>query len=366
MQTAFSPAIARAAVAALGILVALPAAHAAAVVGTPAAFSVSTEVMDQEGGTSTTRTNLALGSVNLQRFDSSLGVLTGATVRVTGQRTQAVAISAQGNAFAKSTTGSGSSTARVEAPGTAITFGQISATGSCTAARNCASITEAPATATTASVNVAAAQLGSWAGPGEVNLSLWAPLLTATQLTNSFTGVERTTYGLQWTGAVSVDYSYLLHALPSFDGGRQTEWEIDFGTQLLGAAAGPRAFRLFNGSGDRLSLDLDDIVGDGDTSILQTDLTRFADLGADGSLAFLAFFDTGVEGDYEARYRLSLSNTGSGAQAGIDPVSTLWLTLRGRVEGGATAPMQVPEPGSLPLVVMGAAALLLARGSRRR
>lgn len=349
---------------------AVPATHAAVVVGTPAAFSVSTEVMDQEGGASTSRTNVLLGSVNLQRFDPALGVLAGATIKLSGQRTQSVGITAQGNAVTKSpTTGTGSSTARADAPGVAVTLGQISASGSCSAARNCASSVAAPAVQTTASVDVAAARLGDWIGAGDVSLSLWAPLVTATQLTNGFTGVERTTYGVQWAGAAAVDYTYRLHALPSFDGVAQAHWEIDFGTQLLGASVGPRAFSLFNGAGDRVGLDLDDILGEGDTAILQTDLQRFADLGADGRMGFFAFFDTGLAGDYQARYRLSLSNTGTGALAGTDPVGTLWLTLRGRVEPALAPTLPVPEPGTLPLVLLGSTALLLGRwraGARQR
>jgi len=85
---------------------------------------------------------------------------------------------------------------------------------------------------------------------------------------------------------------------------------IDFGTRLVGGIVGS-AFDLFNLEQTlnfTADLDLDSIIGSGDTGVLGHNLASFAGLDAGTFLSYLASFDTSALGSYSASYTLNLSD----------------------------------------------------------
>jgi hypothetical protein len=209
---------------------------------------------------------------------------------------------------------------------------------------------------------VAAGSLDSYVGGGTVLATLTAPTLTATQGAGTFPGAESTTYSVDWTGKLSATYDYLLHAKGSFDGTSQLTLDLDFGTVFLGDSAS-LGFSIFNASGDRVGLDLDSILGSGDTAKLFTNLSLFSGLGAGSSNTFLASFDTSSLGLFSASYTLGLSDADVGASSSRFKNYSLTLNLKGEVRERQSN--GIPEPGILGLLGIGLLGLAMGRRQRR-
>jgi endonuclease I len=110
---------------------------------------------------------------------------------------------------------------------------------------------------------------------------------------------------------ITVNLDVLDHANASFASGLdQNLLTIDFGTLAVGGVvnSGFDLFNLENTLGFTADLDLDSIIGSGDTGTLGSDLSGFAGLIAGGSSAFSASFDTSVLGSFSATYTLNLSD----------------------------------------------------------
>jgi PEP-CTERM motif len=133
----------------------------------------------------------------------------------------------------------------------------------------------------------------------------------------------------------NIDVTVLDPSNASFVSGLDTNLlTIDFGTLALGGTVNS-AFDLFNIEstlGFTADLDLDSIIGAGDTGTLGNNLATFAGLAANGSNAFMASFDTSVLGTFSATYTLNLSDEDiAGATNQI-----LTLQLLGEVAGALT------------------------------
>jgi hypothetical protein len=285
----------------------------------------------------------------LGQFNASAGVLTGVEVQLNSSRTQTLSGSgskAQGPS--RTASGSGTSTAELTAPGIASTFTpSITQTNAgCTLSQgpsgSCAwGPTTSGATATNGSSNAAGASLDSYVGGGAVNASLTLPSLSTTTTLSSIAGgggSSSTTYSVDWSGTVGATYTYLLHAAPSFDGsGSQNAMTLDFGTVIQGSSVSPLAFSVFNlANPDRVGLDLDSILGSGDSSTLTTNLAPFANLGQGSGNGFNAFLNTATLGSFAAQYILNLSDADVGASSSRSNYQ-LTLNLTGNV-----APVPVP------------------------
>jgi len=311
-------------------------------------FSDSASVTDTEGGAgSTSNDGASLGSTALDQFDATNGVLTAAMINLVSTRSQSVMVSATavGNGGKTVTSnGSGSSTASFTAPGASYTATPaITAGGSCTAKRKtvCSNTTTAASVVTNQNVAVTGS-LDSYVGSGTVAVNRTAPALSASQGTGIFDGVETTQYVLSWGGDLSLTYSYLLHAAPSFDNSTSiAALDLDFGTVTQGSAVSPLDFSLFNlAAGDRAALDLDSfsLTGGSDTGALSSDLAVFSDLAQGGEQAFQAAFNTASPGSFLEVYTLTLSDADIGATSSRSSFN-LTLTLRGEVIVASAVPL---------------------------
>jgi len=110
---------------------------------------------------------------------------------------------------------------------------------------------------------------------------------------------------------ITANLNVLDHANASFVSGLdQNMLTIDFGTLSVGGVVNS-AFDLFNLEqtlGFTADLDLDSILGAGDTGVLSSDLSAFGGLVGGSSSGFLASFDTSVAGVFSATYTLNLSD----------------------------------------------------------
>jgi hypothetical protein len=361
--------------AALGSFAALPA-HAALVTTTPSvAFEfdgTDARVTDEEGGGATTRSNISLGSSSIQQFNSSTGVLMGATLNVSGTQTQTTHATStdgrdNGNNNQRTSEGTGSSVVAVTAAGISNIFSPISQTDSCTGPR----LEACTGTSTSQAVQRSwqgstTSGLASYVGTGDVNVGHTATALTAHQTGNAFTGAESTTSTVTWAGSLSLTYEYLLHAAPSFGDNGLVVLDLDFGTVFQGKSVGPLDFSILNAAGERVGLDLDGAEGSGSLSQLYADLAGFSGtVGAGSGMDFRAYFNTKNLGSFTSRYTLSLSDADVGA-ANSRSTYSMTLNLKGKVVAQEPKVNDVPEPGMLALASVGLFGLVLTRRRARR
>lgn len=332
-------------------------------------FNGSVSVTDNKDPGATTNNGATFAPIAVNKYNGT-DILVGVQLNLTSTRTPGGSGTGGPQGNTRTAIGAGSSTGQFSAPGVTQNFGAVSANGSCTKTGSPSGSCSYTATGSSASANhstTITTGLSDYYGAGTFSATRGAPQLSA-ESTGTFTNTRNFTYTETWSGSLSVAYEYVKHATASFDGGSTlAAMTINFGDVLQGAAA-QQAFSIFNllnAAGATAGLDLDSIVGAGDTAALTTDLALFSDLAAGDQADFLASFDTSTVGSYSATYTLNLSDQdiGIGGQT-----STLTLTLTGNV----IAPPQqqivqsptadVPEPTALLLLGTG----LIGMGLLRR
>jgi hypothetical protein len=312
---------------------------------TASGVSVASATSNNNGATAA---NVALG-----QFNAALGVLTGVDLQLTSNRQQVIdGAGYKNNGPGRDASGKGSSTAAMIAIGAAANFSTaISQTGgSCALAHGPTGFTEcswgpnsSAAETTNATASVDSSNLDDYVGNGSVNAALTLPSLEATTTlsrTQGQTSGSTTNYSVEWAGDLQANYSYLLHAAASFDGSSVSNvLTLDFGTITQNSAASLN-FALFNlANADRIGLDLDSVIGSGDTSAFDSGLSAFADLAQGGSLSFIANLLTANTGAFSAQYLLNLSDADFGASS-TRQNHQLTLNLIGNVSA-------VPVPGAV-------------------
>jgi len=322
-------------------------AHASLVYDTSiVSFTNSASVTDEEGGGSTSDNNASLGTSTLEQFDASLGVLTGVTLNLDSTRTQSVTVSSNaggGRGGNVTSTGLGTSTANLSAPGVSYTFTPaITATGECRGnpKKACSNTTTAAAIPTTQNLSVTGS-LDSYVGSGTVAVDRTAPTLTATQDPGVFSGTETTQYDLNWTGNLSATYTYLKHAAPSFVSGSPIDsLTLDFGSVEQNSTVSSLGFSIFNlADPDRTDLDLISFTATGDASALDSGLTTFTNLLQGTDQLFYATLDTTTSGSFSVTYMLTLSDAANIGATDSQQTYYMYLTLTGTVDAVASVPV---------------------------
>lgn len=337
----------------------------------PAAFGGSASVTataSSVASATASSNNAPIATVGVGQFDAATGVLVGATLQVDSTRAQTISGSGtKGGGPARTANGSGSSTAGFSASGASTTFTPaVTVAGSgCSLGMGMMgpnSCTWGPAgstTATSGSATVASGNLDSYVGAGSTNVALTLPSMQATSTLSATQGPassSKSTYTVNWSGNVQANYSYLLHAAPSF-GGASNSLTLDFGTLTQGTGASSLGFSLYNvADPNRVGLDLDSFATVGNAgNNFSTNLANFANLSQGGSQSFLAWLDTSSVGQFSTQYVLSLSDADVGASS---TRGSYQLTLN--VVGNVAA---VPEPETYAMMLAG---LGLVGGMARR
>lgn len=130
----------------------------------------------------------------------------------------------------------------------------------------------------------------------------------------------------------SVSTTVLAHGTPSFSSRRASSTaSIDFGIKGRGLPGASEILTLANlpdASGFTAKIDLDSIVGAGNTSALRTNAVEFLNLAPGGENSFTASIDTSTNGFFDATYTLNFSDENI---LGATSLGSLTLTLHGIV-----------------------------------
>ena len=180
-------------------------------------------------------------------------------------------------------------------------------------------------------------------GNRSINVGLTTSTAAAGLKTGTVTvdNLDVTTAGGAGRGAndandvATVNLSVLSHANPSFAAGSDANsLTYDFGTIALGGPAPTFAFDLFNleaTAGYTAGLDLDAILGSGDTAAFSTTLEPFqgaATLAAGAGYGFTAAMNTLTPGAFSVTYSLNFSDENL---PGATSLGSMSLTLNGVV-----------------------------------
>ncbi len=198
---------------------------------------------------------------------------------------------------------------------------------------------------------------------GTSNKSLAVGLNTSTVTaglrsgTVTINNLDITTAGGSGRGAndgndtINLSLNVLDHANPSFSLISDTNsLSYDFGTIPLGSASPTLNFDIANlvgTAGFTADLELDSILGTGDTSVFSTDLSTFmgaSALDAGASSSFTASISTATEGLFSTTYTLNFSDENLAGAAGL---GSMTLTLMGAIENATVETADFDDDGDI-------------------
>lgn len=343
-----------------------------------ATFSGTDSVTDTPGGGSTSGSH-TYETATFNKFDSSLGVLTGVKVTLTSTRTQTTVLNGtSSNSGNKTNTGSNSVTGKLTAPGVSSSFSTLSQSGSCGKG---GSLTACPKTigptgsTTNATYNLSSGSFSSYSGPGTVNVSLSSKLTATNTASGPWTSTSDA-YTVDWSGTVGVEYSYDQHSDASFNSASTNVdvLTLDFGTVDLNSSPSAQMFDIYNllksdlNADLRLGLSYDaaDSSQSGDTGqfSISSPFSIISALSAGSADSFSVNFDTSQIGTFSAIYNLAFVDASGQDCFGSTGSNYLTLKIIGNVvDSEHNPPPPLPEPGTLALIGGG---LLLLGGLRLR
>ncbi|MBQ5942864.1 choice-of-anchor E domain-containing protein [Massilia sp. AB1] len=358
--------------------VAMPTlAHATLITSSSNTFTLNRSVTDTLGANKSAsdgaveQTNVNLGTTKLGQFNSSTGVLTGVNIGLSSTYKQtssvtAPATNAGSNGGNANASGTGSSAIKLTVPtGVSGAAANLSATDTCGGKPKEGCNNGATSTPLNHNLTIESASLNDYVGAGTVDVNHTATSLKAETTLNGFNSQASTNSTLDWFGSLTANYSYLLHAEQSFDPWGSKTMTLDFGSVFQGDSVADLVFFFHNLAGERVGMNMTGIAETGDPDDqFTTNVASVGTLAAGTSKHYAASFLTDKVGSFGAMYEFIFADAapeGSYAASTLGSGYKLTLNLKGSVVERPADPAEVPEPGSLMLLGMGAAALGLRR-----
>jgi hypothetical protein len=372
-----------------GVLLFVSTSAQAAVITLDKGFSTSASSATFNG--TGTKSQTATTTTSFSQFDASKGVLTGVNIAAktadTSGQNVSLDVKYSGNTPNASPASSVQSTVGVTAAGADTSAKSAASKAAVTCTHTVATspstkcgttVVTGANTATTSktasgglsggvSTDVDNSYLNAYVGAGKVDVteSLEVSATNSGALTNA---TSTTKANATWNGSTTLSYTYQEHAAAGFVGSAGNTLDLNFGSFFVGDKVGSLGFSLANLLGDRVALSLLAIDQTGDTAHqFSTNLALFDDLSAGESTLFQADFLANIAGLHSVSYLLTFGDYAPDAASNsLYSGSTLTLNLFAEVIQPEQQHIDVPEPASILLLGMGAAAFGFSRKRRQR
>lgn len=319
------------------------------------AAQVATAAANNATTTTTTPSPVSLGAINVAKFDTTTGILVGATVGVnTSVATTASVKGTVPNAGAnRRVTADVIATGVVSGTGFSFNSGDVAATKTCLSTVGnpaCSNFTSASnAGSIVGTQNISNANLAAYAGAGNVTFNRTTTGSTkVTNGANATNGIANGTFTVGDATAAnnvySVTYDYLNFANPSFSGTSNVPvLTLDFGKVERPNGPVTLNFSLFNiGNSNSAGLSLTSVVQSNPGSPFTSTVSPFVNLTGGSSNTYSVTLDVSQLGTFSNTATINLKDFAPGGIGG----KTYSLTIN-------TLATVLPEPGTWAMLIVG-------------